>query len=321
LHAADQVLAERAELEKLWAQKLQRADIAADRARRCYHLAEPENRLVVRQLEKEWENALATQQRLREEHDRFTRTNPRTLTAAERQTITALASDLHRLWDAETTTAADRKQIVRAIVDKVEITVLGASERVQVTIVWAGGAATAGHIVRPLARLDQLSYYPQMTERICDLAGQGQRATAIARHLQAEGFRPAKGGKQITAGTVRELMARFGCPAAPARGRRCLPPGEELGPEEWWLDQLAAELDMPKATLHTWIGCGWVHVRRESRHPYRLIAHAGQRELAELRERRSRPPGWYARRRWNEPHESVTEQEPAMNPHPPVHCG
>jgi hypothetical protein len=44
-------LAERAELERLWQQRLERAQIAVDRARRCNRLAEPENRLVVRQLE------------------------------------------------------------------------------------------------------------------------------------------------------------------------------------------------------------------------------------------------------------------------------
>jgi hypothetical protein len=54
LRAADQILAERAELEELWAQRLERAAYEADRARRCYRLAEPENRLAVRQLEKEW---------------------------------------------------------------------------------------------------------------------------------------------------------------------------------------------------------------------------------------------------------------------------
>ncbi|WP_055495002.1 recombinase family protein [Streptomyces sp. TP-A0356] len=62
LHAADQVLAERAELERLWSQRLERAAQVADRARRSHHLAEPENRLVVRQLEKEWEDALAEAQ-------------------------------------------------------------------------------------------------------------------------------------------------------------------------------------------------------------------------------------------------------------------
>jgi DNA invertase Pin-like site-specific DNA recombinase len=80
LRAAQQVQAERVELERLWAQRLERAAIAADRARRCYHLAEPENRLVVRQLEADWEAALAARQRLREDYDRFSRTRPRALT-------------------------------------------------------------------------------------------------------------------------------------------------------------------------------------------------------------------------------------------------
>ncbi|MGA5135319.1 recombinase family protein [Streptomyces olivoreticuli] len=311
LQAAGQVLAERAELEKLWSQRLERAEYDADRARRCYHLAEPENRLVVRQLEKDWETALAGQQKLREEHDRFARTSRRTLTSAERQTITALAGDIEGLWNAETTTFMDRKEITRAIIDKVIITVIGTSERVKVTIVWAGGATTSGEVIRPVQSLEQLSYYPQLADRIRELAGQGIRSTGITHRLEAEGFRPAKGGKRITQGTVHELMRRLGCSSDRVRPRTSAPPGEEPGPDEWWLDQLAAELGMPKATLHSWIHCGWLTAaRKESRHPHRLIAHADQDELAELRERRTRPPGWYSRRIWNDPTNT------AANPHP-----
>ena len=57
--AATQAEAERAMLDKLWRQRLERARYAAGRARRQYQLAEPENRLVARQLETEWEAALA----------------------------------------------------------------------------------------------------------------------------------------------------------------------------------------------------------------------------------------------------------------------
>jgi hypothetical protein len=67
---------------------------------------------------------------------------------------------------------------------------------------------------------------------------------------------------------------------------------------EWWLDDLAAELAMPPITLHSWLRRGWVHARQESRRPHRWIIHADHDQLAELRQRRSRPPGWYTRRRW-----------------------
>jgi hypothetical protein len=298
LRAAEQVQAERAELERIWQQRLERAAIAADRARRCYRLAEPENRLVVRQLEADWEAALAAQQRLREDYDRFIRTRPQPLTPAQQRAIAALAGDIEGLWAAPTTTDADRKQIIRALVDQVTITVAGTSEHVTVTIDWAGGHTTRGQTIRPVARLDQLSSYPQLVERVRQLAEQGHRAQAIARRLHAEGFRPAKGHQRIGISAITQLLHQLGCPRAYTRDRIAPPPGEEPGPHEWWLDDLAAELAMPPITLHSWIRRGWVHARQESRRPYRWIIHADGHQLAELRQRRSRPPGWYTRRRW-----------------------
>ncbi|MFH8346294.1 hypothetical protein [Streptomyces sp. NPDC018045] len=310
LQAADQVVAERAELEELWSQKLERAEYEADRARCCYHLAEPENRLVVRHLEKEWESALAAQQKLREDHECFTRTSPRVLTPAERQTITVLASDIGGLWHAKTTTVTDRKEIVRAIVGKVIVAVTGTTERVEATIVWAGGSTTAGELVRPVQRLSQLSYYPQMVDRLRELAGQGVGATRIADRPEAEGYRPAKGGNRINPTTIRNLMRQLGCPAGRVHRPRPAPPGEEPGLDEWWLKHLAAELEMTTATLYAWINRGWITTRRESRWPHRLIAHADQQELAELRERRTRPPGCYSRRLWNEADRTPADPTP-----------
>jgi Recombinase/Recombinase zinc beta ribbon domain len=78
LAAAEQAEAQRAQLDQIWRQRLERADFAADRARRQYQLTEPENRLVARQLEKDWEAALADRERLGEEYDRFTARRPRT---------------------------------------------------------------------------------------------------------------------------------------------------------------------------------------------------------------------------------------------------
>jgi hypothetical protein len=307
LRAAEQVTAERAELERLWRQRLERAQVAVDRARRCYRLAEPENRLVVRQLEADWEAALAAQQRLREDYDRFTRTRPQPLTAAQQRAIAALAADIEGLWAAPTTTDADRKQLIRALVDQVTITVLGTSERVAVEVGWAGGHTTHAETVRPVARLDQLSCYPRLLERVRQLAEQGHRARAIANRLHAEGFRPAKGRQRIGVSAITQLLHQLGCPRAFTRERIVPPPGEEPGPGEWWLDDLAAELAMPPITLHSWIRRGWVQARQESRRPYRWIVHADGDQLAELRQRRSRPPGWYTRRRW------ADSQPPAHN--------
>lgn len=81
--AAAQAEDERAMLDKLWRQRLERARYAADRARRQYQLAEPENRLVTRQLEAGWEAALAEASRLEADYQRFTEEQPKTLSAAD----------------------------------------------------------------------------------------------------------------------------------------------------------------------------------------------------------------------------------------------
>jgi DNA invertase Pin-like site-specific DNA recombinase len=322
LHAAQQVQAERAELERVWQQRLERAAIAADRARRCYRLAEPENRLVTRQLEADWEAALADQQRLREDDDRFCRTRPRALTPAQQQAIAALAGDIPALWAAPTTNDLDRKQLIRALVEQVTITIQGRSERVAVTITWAGGDTTHSQTVRPVARLDQLSSYPQLLRRVRELAEDGHRAHAITRRLHVEGFRPAKGRDRIGVTAISQLLRELGYPPTSDRARPAPPPGQAPGPDEWWLDDLATELGMPPITLHSWLRRGWVHGRKETTPPHRWILHADQHELAELRQRRTRPPGWYTRRRWADPTPLTrSDQGQAASSHLSVHRG
>jgi hypothetical protein len=255
LAAAGQAEAERATLDKLWRQRLERARYAADRARRQYQLAEPENRLVVRQLEKEWEAALAEAGQLEADYQRFTEQQPKTLSASERAAIQALASDLPQVWNAPSTTQADRKELLRILIEKITVAVAGTTELVDVTITWAGGHQTTGQAVRPVARLDQLSYYPALLARVTELAVAGRNNRQIADVLNAEGFRPPKRTSRFTGGQVRTLITQRGI-RSQRKGRPAvltsLPPGE------WSVPGLAAELGMPTATIYNWIYRGWI---------------------------------------------------------------
>src|SRR5437764_13337342 len=181
--AVRQVEDRRAETDRIWRQRLERADFACDRARRQYQLAEPENRLVARQLEREWEAALAERAHLGKEYQRYQRQRPARLSAAELAAIPALAGDIPALWAAPTTTIADRKRLIRAVIESVQVTAEGATERVQATVTWAGRHQTHAGLRRPVARTGQLSYYPALTERITALAGQRLGSAAIAGQL------------------------------------------------------------------------------------------------------------------------------------------
>jgi hypothetical protein len=295
--AAAQAEDERAMLDKLWRQRLERARYAADRARRQYQLAEPENRLVVRQLEVGWEAALAEAGRLEADYQRFTEEQPAALTAAERAAIQALASDLPQVWSAPSTTQAGRKELLRILIEDITVTIAGNSELVDVAITWAGGYQTTGQAVRPVARLDQLSYYPALLARVTELAQAGRTNQQIAGILNAEGFRPPKRTSRFTGQQVRTLISQRGI-----RGRRKGRPAVLTGlpPGQWSVPGLSAELGMPTASIYNWIYRGWITARHAPRTRNWIIT-ADEEQMRQLRERRARPPGFYSRARWAQP--------------------
>lgn len=283
LHAIAQVHTERQCLEQLWKLRLERAQITVDHARRCYQAVEPENRLDARQLEAGWEQALHEQRALIEEHNRFQHSTPATLTPEQQQVITAAAADLPRLWHAVTTTDTDRKQVIRSVLDEVTVTARGRTELVDLTLTWAGGHTTRLLARRPLQRLEDLSYYPQLAARVGELSDAGMTAEAIVIHLRDEGFRPARDDRDIGWRAVEQILLRTGHTINHRHQPRRVHPGQAPRNDEWWLADLAAELGVTIGTIHRWRQQGRLTGRQETYPPHRWILHADPTELADLR--------------------------------------
>jgi hypothetical protein len=68
---------------------------------------------------------------------------------------------------------AERTEIVRQLIQRVIVAGEGRSERLQITLEWIGGGTTAGVITRPISRIEHLSDYPRLCERIRALAQAG----------------------------------------------------------------------------------------------------------------------------------------------------
>ena len=109
LRACEDVDRQRTQFLRLRRQAVERAQYEAERAARQFHIVEPENRLVARTLEEQWEAALRAVRDAQAEYEHAERSQPRRLTEADRDRIRSLASDVPALWQAATTTAADRK--------------------------------------------------------------------------------------------------------------------------------------------------------------------------------------------------------------------
>src|SRR5262249_27056424 len=162
-----------------------------------------------RTLEQRWETSLRAQRALQEEYDRFLQEQPRTLSADERARIVALAKDIPALWQAPQTTAAERKEIVRLLVERVVVQVQADSEGAEVEISWRGGMTTSHVIVRSVARYESLGDYPRLLERVGQLRREGFTIKEVARQLNREGYRTPRSRKGYTATSVRKLLSRY----------------------------------------------------------------------------------------------------------------
>src|SRR3954451_9827083 len=258
LQLAEDVELERAQRHRQWALRLEQARYEVERAQRQYDAVEPENRLVARTLEQRWEAALAAEAGLREEHARFLAREPAHLTVADREALRGLAEDIPALWRATTTTAAERKEIVRLLLERVEIAVAGASENAEVACRWAGGRRSRHALVRSVRRTVQLSRHAELLAHLRGLHAQGLRPPAIARILQVEGWRSAH-GKGFTEGSVRALLARMGVVStSPKRPSAVV----ARRTDEFTVTEVAARLNLPEGTVYNWLYKGRLPARR-----------------------------------------------------------
>ena len=99
----------------------ERARYDAERARRQYDAVEPENRLVARSLELLWEQKLRAAEAIEKEYEQWRLEEPLVLGDADRTALLALGKNLPAIWRAATTTAADRKRILRFIIREVAL--------------------------------------------------------------------------------------------------------------------------------------------------------------------------------------------------------
>ncbi len=268
---------DRQRLDKHWQQRRKRVRYDVELAERRYQAVDPENRLVASSLEKKWDQTLRDERQFEEEYDRFQHATPLTLSAEEQSLIEALSKDIPTLWNAEATSNADRKEIVRCLVERVSVTVRCDSEYVDVTIHWVGDYESQHEITRPVATYAQLRDFEQLMNRIVALRELGHAAAAIAEQLNQENFHPPKRSGKFTAPVIYQLLKRRSL-IGNERSH-----DELLREAEWWLTDLARELEMSHLKLRDWATRQWLHSRKTPVQG-RWILWADHDEVSRLRQ-------------------------------------
>ena len=280
LSATRQIESDRQQVSRHHQQTVERARYQSDLARSRYEAVDPKNRLVAAELERRWEASLLEQRQVEETLDRFVRQQPSRLTAEEMARIRALADDIPTLWQAPSTSGIERQTILRTLVEHVVVEVLGRSERLTVSIRWAGGFESCHEIRRAVGKFEQLESADVIRARIVALKQQGWTHAAVASQLNADHHRAPSGGP-FTVPIVSQLCRQFRA-AGLLTDDEAFSRNEDDRPSEYWrLGELAQYLGIKQATLSTWRRRGWVHAERvgQRRHLW-----ADGEELARLRQ-------------------------------------
>lgn len=188
LEAMGQLEAESNTLKQQWELKRERAKYETERARRQYDAVEPENRLVARQLERNWEEKLRREEEVEQEYGRWLKEQSLAITEADRAEILALAEDLPQLWHAPTTTASDRKQIVRFIIRDVILDQKRERGHLWFKVNWQTGACSEHRLRRNVRDYNDHAEAERLRQRIEELNRMQKMDAEIAEQLNAEGF-------------------------------------------------------------------------------------------------------------------------------------
>lgn len=285
LAAVAELKKQHAELTRQWQLRLERAAQEVDWTARQYQACEPENRLVARELERLWEEALREHRKVEEDFRRWQQNGQPKLGEQDRRAIEALAEDLPGVFWAASTTAEDRHQMARLLLERVEVRVDKQSEAVDVRLHWQGGMVSERTIERSVSRYARQASYPRLVSRLRELS-QGQlNASQIARRLDEEGFVPPKRAKRFSGSMVRRLLGELGLSGQARYGS-----DNGLSRDEYRPSGLAGKLGIGRDTVRRWMKVGWLNVRRDEK-GHRII-WADEEELSRLRELRELPRTW-----------------------------
>jgi DNA invertase Pin-like site-specific DNA recombinase len=279
LNAADDIEKDRVSLETHHKQSLERAAYNADLARRRYEEVDPGNRLVAAELEKRWEAALVIQRKSEEALNRFRQETPTTLTQEEREKITTLANNFRSLWSNETTSSKDRQDLVRILIERIVVEVVDGTERLSVTVHWAGGYISRHETRRTVSTFDELEDSEALFRRTQKLYNSGCPRSELIRCLNDEGFRPAR-KSQFTETSINALMLVL-------RRKGMIRARPEVAKPFWKSKELSKALGIKPSTLTGWRRRGWVQAKKLGR---RWIYWANDVDLPRLKRLAAHPP-------------------------------
>lgn len=255
LAATAQALADAsaAQAERLRAFELaaERARYQAGRARRQYDACEPENRLVARSLEAAWEEKLAAVTRAETALAAERARQPSPLTAEETAWLSRAGADIGAIFNSPATTPRERKQLIRALLSEITLTVDRQARTAALTLCWEGGAVTQRTVALPRLGAPWRTTQASTVDLIRRLAVHYDDATIAG--VLARQHRRTGTGLAFTKARVAEVRRNHRIPAFCKAAALACHDGQVVT-----ITTAAAELGVGISTIYRWLADGFI---------------------------------------------------------------
>lgn len=269
--AVDHEVASQAEeLAQQWRARREQAAYEARRAEKRYKAVDPHNRVVARTLEREWEIKLRELEEVERQYTEARRTRRVDLSEQERARVRELARDLPAVWRSPVTPPADRKAMMRLVIEAISLSPIEVPRRATwVKVAWQSGTVTEIEVPRPHRR-HLFRTPPAALERMRALAAAGRHDGEIAEILNAEGMRTGRGLPWNTWAVRWTRKKERICRVAPDRPRRELLP-DRYPDGRYSVAGAAKRFGVKLDVVHAWIKRGLVKAERNDFGAHRRV--------------------------------------------------
>lgn len=187
--------------DKQWLLAIERAQYESNRAERQFMLADPENRLVVRSLETNWNQKLKELEKAKQDYAAYSSKKAWIPSKEDEQNILDLAHKIPVIWNAPSSTPKEKKRIIRILIE--DITVLSEKKcsDLSIGIRFRSGKLEQLALKKPLPCADRKRHTDDTIALIRDLAS-SMDDHEIANRLNKDGLTTPE-GKIFTYAGVR----------------------------------------------------------------------------------------------------------------------
>lgn len=231
-----------------WRLQVERFRYEAERAERRFSAVEPENRLVARTLEIQWETSLEKLQDAENEFEHRKHQRHKKVTQEQKAVIRTLGNDIRKVWQALTTTPRDKKELLQTLLQEVNITLDRINNAAHLIIRWKTETVFELDVNLPRRNSPPIRTKQDTIDLVSRLAVHYTDAT-IAGILNRQGRRTAS-GHEFTMNRVGNLRRYWKIPKFDGTSSD---DGELLT-----IQKTADILDVAPSTIHRWLADGFI---------------------------------------------------------------